>query len=84
MVLAQSPFCQQITLMSCLLRQRFEELGVEFVKRPSDGKMKGIAFIKGANLPCCFDGFLFASTALACISFASHLRYLIFQCASCS
>jgi len=29
--------------------QRFEELGVEFVKRPSDGKMKGIAFIKGAR-----------------------------------
>ncbi len=25
---------------------RFEELGVEFVKRPNDGKMKGIAFIK--------------------------------------
>lgn len=26
--------------------RRFEELGVEFVKRPNDGKMKGIAFIK--------------------------------------
>ncbi len=26
--------------------ERFEELGVEFVKRPDDGKMKGIAFIK--------------------------------------
>ncbi len=25
---------------------RFEELGVEFVKRPNDGAMKGIAFIK--------------------------------------
>ncbi|MFV8834230.1 lactoylglutathione lyase [Aquisalimonas sp. APHAB1-3] len=25
---------------------RFEEQGVEFVKRPNDGKMKGIAFIK--------------------------------------
>lgn len=25
---------------------RFEELGVEFVKKPSDGKMKTIAFIK--------------------------------------
>lgn len=25
---------------------RFEELGVEFVKRPNDGGMKGIAFIK--------------------------------------
>ncbi|MDB5439192.1 MAG: gloA [Caulobacteraceae bacterium] len=25
---------------------RFEALGVEFVKRPDDGKMKGIAFIK--------------------------------------
>lgn len=25
---------------------RFEELGVAFVKRPNDGKMKGIAFIK--------------------------------------
>lgn len=26
--------------------QRFEQLGVEFVKRPNDGKMKGLAFIK--------------------------------------
>lgn len=26
--------------------RRFERLGVEFVKRPDDGKMKGIAFIK--------------------------------------
>lgn len=26
--------------------KRFEELGVEFVKRPDDGKMKNIAFIK--------------------------------------
>jgi lactoylglutathione lyase len=26
--------------------ERFERLGVEFVKRPQDGKMKGIAFIK--------------------------------------
>ncbi|XP_046401212.1 lactoylglutathione lyase isoform X2 [Ischnura elegans] len=26
--------------------ERFESLGVEFVKKPSDGKMKGIAFIK--------------------------------------
>ena len=25
---------------------RFEELGVEFVKRPDDGKIKGLAFIK--------------------------------------
>ena len=25
---------------------RFEELGVEFIKRPDDGSMKGIAFIK--------------------------------------
>ena len=25
---------------------RFEDLGVEFVKRPNDGQMKGIAFIK--------------------------------------
>ena len=25
---------------------RFEELGVEFVKRPNDGQMKGLAFIK--------------------------------------
>ena len=25
---------------------RFEKLGVEFVKRPNDGKMKGLAFIK--------------------------------------
>lgn len=33
--------------------QRFEELGVEFVKRPNDGKMKGIAFIKGAPVSNC-------------------------------
>lgn len=26
--------------------KHFEELGVEFVKRPDDGKMKGLAFIK--------------------------------------
>jgi lactoylglutathione lyase len=25
---------------------RFETLGVDFVKRPNDGQMKGIAFIK--------------------------------------
>jgi len=26
--------------------ERFEKLGVEFVKRPDDGKMKGLAFIR--------------------------------------
>ncbi|KAG2293377.1 hypothetical protein Bca52824_040046 [Brassica carinata] len=26
--------------------ERFEQLGVEFVKKPNDGKMKNIAFIK--------------------------------------
>ena len=26
--------------------QRFEELGVQFVKKPNDGRMKGLAFIK--------------------------------------
>ncbi|MBZ0334634.1 lactoylglutathione lyase [Marinobacter sp. AL4B] len=26
--------------------ERFEQLGVEFVKRPDDGKMKGLAFVK--------------------------------------
>lgn len=26
--------------------ERFETLGVEFVKRPDDGKMKGLAFVK--------------------------------------
>ena len=26
--------------------ERFEKLGVEFVKKPEDGKMKGLAFIK--------------------------------------
>ena len=25
--------------------ERFEKIGVEFVKRPTDGKMKGLAFI---------------------------------------
>ncbi|THG05155.1 hypothetical protein TEA_019584 [Camellia sinensis var. sinensis] len=31
------------TIKAC---KRFEHLGVEFVKKPDDGKMKGIAFIK--------------------------------------
>lgn len=26
--------------------ERFEKLGVDFVKRPNDGRMKGLAFIK--------------------------------------
>lgn len=26
--------------------KRFEELGVQFVKKPNDGRMKGLAFIK--------------------------------------
>jgi len=26
--------------------KRFEQLGIEFVKKPDDGKMKGLAFIK--------------------------------------
>ena len=26
--------------------ERFEKLGVDFVKKPDDGKMKGLAFIK--------------------------------------
>ena len=26
--------------------ERFEELGIEFVKRPDEGSMKGLAFIK--------------------------------------
>lgn len=26
--------------------KRFDDLGVQFVKRPEDGKMKNIAFIK--------------------------------------
>lgn len=26
--------------------ERFDELGIEYVKRPDDGKMKGLAFIK--------------------------------------
>ena len=32
--------------MSMRLVKRFEELGIEFVKKPDDGKMKGLAFIK--------------------------------------
>ena len=30
----------------CNACDRFESLGVEFVKKPDDGKMKGLAFIK--------------------------------------
>ena len=30
--------------------ERFEKLGVEFVKRPDDGKMKGLAFIKDVSI----------------------------------
>ncbi len=26
--------------------KRFEDLGVQFVKKPNDGRMKGLAFIK--------------------------------------
>ena len=29
--------------------ERFEKMNVEFVKRPDDGKMKGLAFIKDAD-----------------------------------
>ena len=29
--------------------ERFEKMNVEFVKRPDDGKMKGLAFIKGPD-----------------------------------
>ena len=32
--------------MSMRLVKRFGELGIEFVKKPDDGKMKGLAFIK--------------------------------------
>lgn len=42
--------------------ERFEQLGVEFVKKPNDGKMKGIAFIKDP------DGYwieIFSSGAIA-------------------
>lgn len=31
----------------CLQPSYLHRLGVEFVKRPNDGKMKGLAFIKG-------------------------------------
>lgn len=42
--------------------KRFEELGVEFIKKPNDGKMKGIAFIKDP------DGYwieIFAATRMS-------------------
>lgn len=26
--------------------ERFQKMGVEFVKKPDDGKMKGLAFVK--------------------------------------
>ena len=29
--------------------ERFEELGVEFVKRPDDGNMKGLAFVRAPD-----------------------------------
>ena len=41
--------------------ERFEKLGIEFVKRPADGSMKGLAFIKDP------DGYwveIFSSTGL--------------------
>ena len=41
--------------------ERFEQLGIEFVKRPADGSMKGLAFIKDP------DGYwveIFSSTGL--------------------
>ena len=53
--------------------ERFEQLGVEFVKRPQDGSMKGLAFIKdpdgywieivsGPNLRTLMAGFREAAT----------------------
>ena len=32
--------------------KRFEDLGVEFVKKPDGGSMKGLAFIKASVLLC--------------------------------
>uniref|UniRef100_A0A0K8TTL5 lactoylglutathione lyase n=1 Tax=Tabanus bromius TaxID=304241 RepID=A0A0K8TTL5_TABBR len=43
--------------------KRFEELGVDFVKRPDDGRMKGLAFIKDP------DGYwieIFNANCVAC------------------
>ncbi|GMH11959.1 hypothetical protein Nepgr_013800 [Nepenthes gracilis] len=52
--------------------ERFESLGVEFVKKPDDGKMKGIAFIKDP------DGYwieIFDLKTVGIVS-AAHLFYL--------
>ena len=41
--------------------ERFEQLGIEFFKRPADGSMKGLAFMKNP------DGYwveIFSSTGL--------------------
>lgn len=35
--------------------ERFEELGVEFVKKPNAGNMKGLAFIKVLSLSMCLS-----------------------------
>lgn len=35
-----------LLILMFFLFVRFEKLGVEFVKKPQDGKMKGLAFIK--------------------------------------
>lgn len=32
--------------------ERFEKLGVDFIKRPNDGRMKGLAFIKDPDGKC--------------------------------
>uniref|UniRef100_A0A5S6QND0 Lactoylglutathione lyase n=1 Tax=Trichuris muris TaxID=70415 RepID=A0A5S6QND0_TRIMR len=45
--------------------ERFEKLGVKFVKKPNDGKMKGLAFIQDP------DGYwieIFNPESLSCIS----------------
>jgi len=39
-------FCKVWAFIGHVLIFRFEQQGVKFIKRPNDGKMKGLAFIQ--------------------------------------
>ena len=66
--------------------KRFEELGVEFVKKPDAGSMKGLAFIKDPGLPrlraACLCPWMMRNTC--CSWTASTLHLLLHGTTLCS
>lgn len=48
--------------------ERFEELGVEFVKKPNAGNMKGLAFIKVLSLSLCSSTISTFACLVSCCS----------------